>query len=138
MTIKIEKFNISSNGFNDFIDITARIQGIISSFNINEALVNISTPSATASIITLEAQNGLKEDLNKLLDEFIPVNKVYKRDTDFFEGNALSHLKAALLGNNITLSVTSGSLVLDSYQSIILADFDLKPQIRTVVVTINY
>lgn len=138
MTIKIEKFNISSNGFNDFIDITARIQGIIASLNINEALVNISTPASTASIITFEAQNGLKGDLVRLLDEIVPINKVYLRDSNWHEGNALSHLKAAFLGNNITLSVIDGVLVLEQYQSVILADFDLKPQIRTIIVTITY
>lgn len=138
MTMKTEKFNISSNGFNDFIDITSKIQGVISSFNIKDGIVNISTPASTASIITFEPENGLKDDFNHILEELIPLNKVYFRDINWHEGNTVSHLKAALLGNNITLSLIDSKLELCPYQKIILADFDLKSQIRTIIVSVVY
>lgn len=138
MTIKIEKFNISSNGFNDFIDITQKVQGVLSSFGESNALVSVSTPSSTASIITFEGENGLKDDFNSLLEELVPLNKIYSRDLNYYEGNATSHLKAAFLKNNITLNLIDSKLELAPYQKIIFLDFDLKPQIRTVIVSIAF
>lgn len=138
MAIKIEKFNISTQGFSDFIDITPKIQNLINSLDIKDALLNVSTPSSTASILTLEQEPGLSVDLSRLLDSFAPLNKVLEHDSIWHEGNGAAHLKAALLKNNITLSVINSRIELSQYQQIVLADFDTRASIKTVVVSIIY
>ena len=41
MSVKLEKFSILSKGFDDFVDLTLKIQNVVSSFGIKEGLVNI-------------------------------------------------------------------------------------------------
>lgn len=138
MTVKIEKFNISTLGFNDIIDITSKVQGIVSGFGVKDALLNIQVTASEASILTLECEPGINADLAQLLEEIVPLNKIYKHDETWHEGNAYAHLRASLLGNNIALSVIEGRIELNNWQKIVLVDFDSKPRVRTIVVCVVY
>lgn len=138
MGISSEIFTISSNGFDDLIDITSKVQDIVSRANKETALVNISVIAPTASVITLENESGLVGDFPSVLENIVPVNRVYKHDISWHEGNAHAHLKAALLGNNITLSVVNTKIALDANQKIALIDFDVKPSLRKIVVSVMY
>ena len=120
MTVLTEKFTITTKGFDDVIDITSRVQSIVSNSQEKNAIVNISTTSSTASILTLEYEPGLVVDLPKLLENIVPINKVYQHDNTWHDGNAYAHLRATLLGNNITLSVENGEIILNTWQKIVL------------------
>ena len=138
MTVLTEKFTISTKGFDDVIDITSRVQSIVSNSQEKNAIVNISTTSSTASILTLEYEPGLVVDLPKLLENIVPINKVYQHDNTWHDGNAYAHLRATLLGNNITLSVENGEIILNTWQKIVLIDFDNKQRTRQIVVSVMY
>lgn len=136
MTVKIEKINILSKGFNDLIDITNNVQNIVSRFNTQNGILNVFCSSSTASIVTLENEPGIGFDLAKLLDEFVPINKIYQHDNLWHEGNAFAHLKATMLGNNITLPIIEGKVELSTCQQIVLIDFDNKPSSRQIIVSV--
>ena len=121
MAIFKEKFTISTKGFDDFIEITPKIQGIVNSSNIKEGIVNIFVLASTASVITLEYEPGLVVDLPKVLNSIVPLNRIYEHDNAWHDGNANAHLKAALLG---------------TWQQIVLVDFDNKARIRKLVVVV--
>ncbi len=138
MTVYTEKFTISSNGFDDLIDITSKVQNIVLNANVENAIVNISTAVSTASIITLEQQEGLAFDFASIMENIIPLNKIYKHDLSWHEGNAHAHLRAALLGSNITLSVIDKKIVIDKFQKIVFIDFDTKTGMRQIIVSVVY
>ncbi len=138
MSVKIEKFTISTRGFDDIIDISSKVQGIVSGFNLDNAIVNVFVVASTASIITLEYEPGLVVDLPEVLNTIVPVNRVYEHDKKWHDGNGYSHLRASLLGNSITIPVSFGKLELGNWQQIVLIDFDNKPRIREIVVSATY
>ncbi len=138
MGVLTEKFTISSKGFDDVIDITSRVQNIVSRMEKNTGIVNISTVASTASIITLDDEFNLSNDFSILMENIVPLNRVYKHDLTWHDGNAHAHLKASILGNSITLSVIDKKAVLNSYQRIVLIDFDNKPSIRQIIVSVVY
>ena len=138
MSIIIEKFTISTKGFDDFIDVTDKINTIVACSSIKKGLANISVSAATASLITVENEPGIAIDLPRLLDTIVPVNRVYQHDNMWHEGNAFAHLKSALLGTNITVPIVSGEIELTNWQRIVLIDFDNKPRIRQIVVGISF
>ncbi len=137
MTVKIEKFKVYSKGYSDIIDITNKIQDIVYDLSSKCALLNVFVVSSCASIITLDSEPALSYDVAKLLDLIVPINKVYQHDNVWHEGNAYAHLRASMLGNNITLPVVDGAIVLDIYQQIVMIDFDNKPSQKEIVVTIT-
>ena len=136
MTTKSEKFLISTKGFDDLIDITSKVQGLVSSFKIKNGIANDFVVSSTASIITLEQEPGLVFDLAKLLQDIVPINQIYQHDNAWHDGNAFAHLKAALLGNSVTLPVIDGKIELSSWQQIVLIDFDNKVSSKQIVVSV--
>lgn len=138
MACKNDKFTILTKGFDDLIDITSKVQDIVSSYSVKAGIVNISVLSSTASIITLEDEPGLSFDLPNILENIVPINKVYQHDASWYDGNANAHLKAAILGNNLNLSVVDGKIELSTWQKIVLIDFDNKSANRQVVVSVVF
>ena len=135
MSTRIEKISILSKGFSEVIDITNNIQNVVSRFEIKNGILNIFTSSSTASVLTLENEPGIGFDLVKLLDDLVPINKVYQHDNLWHDGNAFAHLKAALVGNNITLPIIDKRVELSNYQQIVLIDFDNKPSELCIIVS---
>ncbi len=135
MSVKIEKFTISTKGFDDIIDITSKIQGIVSGFDVKDALLSVFVAASTASVVTIEYEPGLVVDLPELLNTLVPINRVYEHDKKWHDGNGYSHLRSTLLGNSLTIPVVNGKLELGSWQQIVLVDFDNKPRVREIIVT---
>lgn len=136
MTTKIEKFHISSNGFNDLINITPKVEHAILSTQEKNALVNIYTPSSTASIMIIEDEPGLAFDITKFLEQIAPINKIYQHDNIWHDGNAYAHLRSCVLNNNITLPLIDSKLAIGTYQQIVLLDLDNKISNREIIVTV--
>jgi len=138
MTVKNEKFTIATKGFDDFIDITQKIEGIVASQKIKDGILSVCVIASTASVITLEYEPGLVRDLPEILNLLIPVNKVYEHDNAWHDGNAHAHLKASFLGNSVTLPIIEGKIELGRWQQIVLIDFDNKARVREIAVSISY
>lgn len=136
MPVINEKFSINTRGFDDLVDITQKIKNIVLNSKPDNAVVNIFVNSSGASILLLESEPGLTFDLAKLLENLVPINKIYKHDNIWYEGNAHAHLKSSLLGCGITIPVISGNIELNQYQQIVLIDFDNKPRVREIVVSV--
>ena len=54
---------------------------------------------------------------------------------DLGDGNGHSHVRAAMLGPDITVPVRNGSLLLGTWQQIILVEFDTKSRNRKIHLT---
>jgi len=138
MSVKIEKFILATKGFDEVIDITSKVNDIVSYVSSKEGLVNIFVQSSTASILILEDEPALSSDLAKLLENIVPINKIYQHDNIWHDGNANAHLKSAVLKNSLTLPMTEGKMALGNYQKIVLIDFDNKASNKEIFVTVTY
>ena len=137
MSVISEKISILTKGFDDVIDITSKIQDIVSSYDIKCGILNIFVASSTASLLTIENEPGIIFDISKLLELLVPINKIYQHDNVWHDGNANAHLKAAILGNHLTLPIFDGKVEINSCQQIVLIDFDNKSQTRQIIVSID-
>ena len=136
MTVYTEKFTISSNGFDDLIDITSKVADFVRLGGEKNAIVHIYTPGSTVSITTLEYEPGLVKDLPEALEKIAPINKTYEHDKQWHDGNGHAHIRASMIGNSVTVPLAAGQLELGSWQQIVLIDFDNKPRTRSVIVQI--
>jgi len=121
MSVLNNKFIISSVGNNDLIDITEKIKYIAFNCEAQNAIINIFTKSAHSSIITLDYEKGLGQDFISCIKNIIPTN--YKQDNFSNDNSAYSHIRASILGRNITLSIIDKKLELSEGQRIIVVDF---------------
>lgn len=115
----------------EVVEITEQVEEIIRETNIQEGLCCVFVLHATAAITLHENYDPqLGIDLINCLNKLIPENQWLH---DQIDHNAAAHLKAAILGPSETLLVEKGKLVLGTWQSLVLCDFD-GPKVRKIKV----
>lgn len=138
MAIINEKFNISTRGFTDIVDITNKLHDLTLKANLKSANACVYVVGSTASITTIEYEPGLIKDLPEALEKIAPANKEYHHDQKWKDGNGHAHIRSAIIGNSINIPVIDGHLVLGTWQQVVLIDFDNKPRTRTITVQFIY
>ena len=89
---------------------------------------------STGAIGTIEFEPGLQHDLPEVLDRLIPPSREYGHEQAWHDGNGHSHLRAALLGPSLTIPFVDGTLLLGTWQQIVLVDFDNRRRRRKLIV----
>lgn len=87
-------------------------------------------PGSTASVTTIEYEEGLLKDFPAALDRLIPEDMVYEHHLRWRDGNGHSHVRATILGSSLTIPFINGSLTLGTWQQIIFCDFDNRSRSR--------
>jgi secondary thiamine-phosphate synthase enzyme len=131
-----EYVNRETKGYTDISDITDDVKRIVSRSGVQNGLVTISVSSSTSGITTLEFEPGLISDFRKALEIIAPAKGVYGHDEKWHDGNGFSHIRSSLVGTSKTIPITSKSLLLGTWQQIILVDFDNRPRSRKVFVQV--
>ncbi|MDF9746482.1 secondary thiamine-phosphate synthase enzyme YjbQ [Natrinema salsiterrestre] len=85
----------------------------------------------TAGLVVQEDEPRLRGDLESFLRDLVP-DEGHAHDQ--LDGNADSHLRAALIGPDVTIPIDDGELALGTWQSVLLVECD-GPRTRTLSVT---
>jgi len=118
-------------------DLTAQIGAVVASSNIQTGTAHIFNVGSTAALGTIEFEPGLERDLPAILDKLIPPSRDYGHERAWHDGNGHSHLQATLLGPSLTVPISSGQLVLGTWQQIFHLECDVRGRQRVVVVTVT-
>ena len=130
------KFTLSTKGFTDIIDITDKVSKIVRDSKVKEGICLISSPGSTAGITTIEYEEGLIEDLKRILEKIAPMSEDYEHCKKWGDCNGYAHIRSALLKPFLAVPVENGKLVLGTWQQIILIDFDNRSREREVMVKV--
>ncbi|HHI03768.1 MAG TPA: YjbQ family protein, partial [candidate division Zixibacteria bacterium] len=76
------------------------------------------------------------QDLPEFFQKIIPSGVSYKHDQTWHDGNGYAHLRAALVGPDITVPFIAGKMILGTWQQIVFLDFDNRARNRKVIVKI--
>lgn len=137
LNIETYSFTLNSKGNCDVIDITDRVQQIVSENNFVEGNALVFVPGSTAGVTTIEYEPGLLKDYPKFFDKIIPQNQEYQHDKSWHDGNGHSHIRASLQGASFTVPFKDKSLILGTWQQIIFVDFDNRARSREIVVQLT-
>lgn len=127
---------LSAEGRCDLHDITANVGSLVKSSGITSGTVTVFVPGSTGGVTTIEYEPGLLQDMPDLMEKLIPSGVSYKHDETWHDGNGFSHLRAAMIGPDITVPFVSGKLTLGTWQQIVFIDFDNRSRDRELVVQI--
>ncbi len=136
MAVITERFNISTKGFTDIINITGNVQEIVRQHKPGNAQVLVYTPGSTSSVTTVEYEPGLLKDLPEAFEKLAPMNKTYHHDEAWHDGNGYAHVRASIVGNSMSFPILNSEIILGTWQQIVLIDFDNKPRTRSIIVQI--
>ena len=136
MTSASGEIKLSTQGDADVVDISAKVQRVVSESGVSEGLVTAFVRGSTAAITTMEFEPGGVADLRTLLDRLIPAEGDYEHNRLNHDTNSHAHQRASLIGASEQVPVSGGELALGTWQQIVLIDFDDRPRERTVVVQV--
>ena len=126
---------INTSGPVDVRDITIEVEKSLQEDGIQTGIALISTLHTTTGLTVNEADPALMQDMLNLLEKLAPESGEYLHDHG--ERNAHAHLRAALIGNSVTVPVRQGRLSLGTWQRIIFFEFDGPRRRRIQVKTIS-
>ncbi|HYA91368.1 MAG TPA: secondary thiamine-phosphate synthase enzyme YjbQ [Thermodesulfobacteriota bacterium] len=131
-----ETIPLSTKGFSDIIDITDRVDTVISRSRIKNGLVTVFCSGSTGAVTTIEYESGVLKDLQKAIEKIVPSNILYEHDKRWGDGNGFSHVRAALMKPSLTLPLVRGGLTLGTWQQIVFIDFDNRRRERNILVQV--
>ncbi len=115
------------------VNITPYIREILKRSGVREGLCLVYVPHTTASVFINEgADPDVLKDIVYTLEKLIPWEDP---SYEHAEGNSAAHIKSAIIGNSRIVPISEGNLLLGTWESVFLAEFD-GPRERKVVVKI--
>ncbi len=131
--IRIFTESIQTQSRSQMIEITRRVQELVSQYGVEEGFAMVHVPHTTAAVtINENADPDVKHDLLRKLETLIPQRETYYQHG---EGNSDSHVKTSLVGNSVMALISEGKLVLGTWQGIQFCEFD-GPRTRQFMVKI--
>jgi secondary thiamine-phosphate synthase enzyme len=116
----------------ELIDITAKVEDLLSAARVTSGCCDIFVMHTTAGVTVNEgADPAVKRDITECLNRLVP-NAHYFTHA---EGNSAAHVKASLVGTSQRLLVDRGKLLLGTWQALYFCEFD-GPRDRKVAVRI--
>ncbi len=122
------------------INATERINEIVRKSGIRDGLVHLQSLHTTTAIFINEWQDALLHDVKQFLDDMVDRESNWRHNdpvySDCERKNADSHLRGMVMGQSLCLQVRNSAVLLGTWQSIILAEFD-GPRSRSVSVQVS-
>ena len=139
LTIHGETIVIDTDQRIELVDLTNRVMEFARQFDIREGLISLWSMHTTCALFINEFQTALLSDMKRFLEEMVARDAEWMHNdpdhSDCDRANADSHLRALLLGHNLTLQVSGGEVVLGQWQRILMAELD-GPRARSLRIQI--
>jgi secondary thiamine-phosphate synthase enzyme len=128
------ELTIRTSAKRELVDLTAKVAAIVAQSGLAEGLCHVYVAHATAAIVVNENDDpNVCVDLLDALDRLVPAG-IWRHDR--VDGNAASHIQAAILGPGETIPIRQSELCLGRWQAVMLAELD-GPRERRVIVTLR-
>ncbi len=116
-------FNI--RGRRGFVNITAQVEACLKESGVREGLVLVNAMHITASVFINDDEPGLHEDYERWLEELAPHAPTtrYKHNLTG-EDNGDAHIKRQVMGREVVVAITEGTLDFGPWEQIFYGEFD--------------
>jgi secondary thiamine-phosphate synthase enzyme len=120
----------------EFIRITDDVAAIVGKSGVQEGLVLVSAMHITSGVYVNDWEEGLIEDFQVWLEKLAPAGLSYRHHRTG-ENNADAHLKRTIMGHQVIVPITAGTLDLGPWEQVFYAEFDGQRKKRVIVKVIG-
>ena len=118
----------------NLVDITEEINAVISESGLDSGVCSIYVPHATSGVVVNENDDpNIIEDVLETLRKLAPKGSFLH---DKIDGNGDAHVKSAIMGPSESIPFENGRMMLGTWQSVMLCEFDGPKYERKVIVTL--
>jgi len=134
MKIVTEQLHHQTSGAGDLMNITDELHQLLDDSGLQEGQMTVFNIGSTAAITTFEYEPGMIKDIQEIFEQLAPQGRHYHHDDTWGDANGFSHVRAALQGPSLVIPFCDGTLMLGTWQQVVLAEFDNRGRDRKVVV----
>jgi len=128
----VRQLEIRSRAKSEFIDITPLVREQVQNSGVTCGVCHLFVLHTTAGLTINEgADPAVQRDMISFLDRLVPHDPYFTHK----EGNSDAHIKSTLTGTCLSVFIMEGKLLLGTWQSIYLCEFD-GPRLRKVALKI--
>ena len=118
----------------DFRNITDDVEGAVRDSGVAEGLCLVNAMHITASVFINDHESGLHEDYKRWLEELAPHAPIERyQHNRTGEDNGDAHHKRQIMGREVVVAITAGSLDLGTWEQIFYGEFDGRRNKRVLV-----
>ena len=133
-TFRVE---VTTRGQGDAADVTGEVTRAVGASGLARGIVTVFVVGSTAGVTTMEYEPGVVADLDRALERVAPRYADYGHHRRWGDDNGSSHVRAAVVGPSLTVPFVDGSLVLGTWQQIVVVELDTRPRTRELVVQVT-
>ena len=117
-----------------FINITPQVDECLRESGIKEGLILVNAMHITASVFINDDESGLHHDYEEWLEKLAPHEPISRyRHNRTGEDNGDAHLKRQVMGREVMVAITEGSLDFGPWEQIFYGEFDGRRRKRVLV-----
>ena len=118
----------------DFVNITRDIEDAVVESGIREGLCLVNAMHITASVFINDDESGLHRDYKKWLEDLAPHAPLSRYDHNLTgEDNGDAHHKRQVMGREVVVAVSEGTLHFGTWEQIFYGEFDGRRRKRVLV-----
>ena len=117
----------------EYINITPQVETALEQSGITEGLCLVNAMHITASVFINDNESGLLQDFDDWLEELAPHEPVSHYRHNGAEDNGDAHLKRQVMGRDVVVAVTNGSLDFGPWEQIFYGEFDGRRPKRVLI-----
>jgi secondary thiamine-phosphate synthase enzyme len=137
MTVKTMPLRIDMHGGTQIANVTKFVQEALAHTKMSAGIVTVFVQHTTASVMIIEDEPGIRLDTKTFWDRIAPANQSWQHnEQNPGEDNGHSHLRGQLQGPSVTIPFSNGSLLLGTWQQIVVVDFDTRARTRELIIQI--
>ncbi|MFP4546098.1 MAG: secondary thiamine-phosphate synthase enzyme YjbQ [Methanomassiliicoccales archaeon] len=127
---------LETEGEVDMRDLTGEVRKSITSSGLSSGLACAFVPGSTGALITVEYEEGLKEDIRVALERLFPKETGYEHHRRWGDGNGHSHVRASFLSPSVTIPFHDGVPDLGTWQQVVFVELDNRPRSRRIIIQV--
>jgi secondary thiamine-phosphate synthase enzyme len=124
---------VKTRGQSEVLDITSLAAKVLQKSGRKDGVLHVFVPGSTAAVTTIEFESGVIRDLRAAIERLVPEAIAYEHDRRWGDGNGYSHVRAALMKPGLSIPFQDSSLLLGTWQQLVLIDFDNRPRTREII-----
>jgi secondary thiamine-phosphate synthase enzyme len=137
MAVKTIPLRIDMRGGTQIENVTKLVQEELAGAKLTAGIVTVFVKHTTASIMVIEDEPGIRADTKTFWDRTVPADPNWQHNTrNAGEDNGHSHLRGQLQGPSVIIPFSNGSMLLGTWQQIVLVDFDTRARTRELIIQI--
>jgi secondary thiamine-phosphate synthase enzyme len=137
MAVKTTSLRVEMAGDTQIENITKSAAAALAGAGLSAGIVTVFVKHTTASIMIIEDEPGIRADTKDFWDRVVPADPGWQHNRrNPGEDNGHSHLRGQLQGPSVTVPFADRTLLLGTWQQIVLVDFDTRARTRELIIQI--